>query len=106
MAAGFEVGDGVVRSWVLVPMSAKLAEGARESRVLDTKIWPPGGRVWPAITNSEAALAVYVAPANFITAGYVIGGGVESTWVVPPTRATSAEGYSDTGVLATFITPP
>ena len=43
--AGLEDGAGVVRSWVLVPMTARLADDARDSVVLDTTIWPPGVRV-------------------------------------------------------------
>ena len=36
--AGLAVGTGVVRSWVLEPMTARLAEGARESGVPETVI--------------------------------------------------------------------
>ena len=43
--SGLEVGAGVVRSSVLVPMTARSPDGARDSGVPDTVIWPPGGRV-------------------------------------------------------------
>ena len=104
--AGWEEGAGVVRSWVLVPMTATLADGARDSGVLDTVIWPPGVRVWPATTNCEAVLAVYVEPAKVMTAAFSVADVDASTWVLPATTATSADGCSDIGVLATVICPP
>ena len=104
--AGLGAGVGVVRSWVLVPITAALAAGARDSGVLDTIIALPGARVWPATTNCEAASAVYVEPPKVSTAGFGLGAGVASTWVLPPTTAMLADGCSDIGVLATVICPP
>ena len=84
MAGWLEAGAGVARSWVLVPMTAKLADGARDIVVLDTAIRPPGVRVWPATTNSDAELAVYVDPATESTGGDGEGSGFEAS--VPATR--------------------
>ena len=43
--AALEDGADVARDWVLVPMTATLAEGASDKVVLETAIWPPGARV-------------------------------------------------------------
>ena len=64
-------------------MTAKLAEGARDTGVLDTIICPPGDNFWPARTNSEAEFAVYVDPAKEST-GSDEGSGLAAR--VPATR--------------------
>ena len=49
------------RSFVLLPITTCVADGARLRRVPETVIaGPPGVSVWPAITYAPAALAVKV----------------------------------------------
>ena len=79
MTAAFGLGPGFVRTWVLPPTTAMPAEGFRDIDVPSTVICPPGVNVWPAITNREFALAVYVEPANFINAGFGLEAGVART---------------------------
>ena len=101
-----EAGAGVVRIWVLVPITATLADGARDNVVLDTAIWLPGANVWPAMTNCEAAFAVYAEPANVNMGRLEAGAGVVRIWVLVPITATFAEGARDNVVLDTTIWPP
>ena len=83
MIAGFGLGAGVERSWVLPPTTATFAEGCSDTSVLATFICPPGVNVWPATTNSDAELAVYVDPATESTGGDE-GAGLEAS--VPAIR--------------------
>lgn len=61
----------VLSTSVLLPMTTSVAAGASEMGVPDTVITPPGVRVWLSITKAPDASAVYVWPANVITAAVV-----------------------------------
>ena len=51
---------GVVRTWVLPPITATSMEGFSDIGVLAIVTWPPGVNVLPATTNCEALFTMYI----------------------------------------------
>ena len=99
-------GEGVgagKRGMVLLPMTARVAPGARLIGVPDTVIaGDPGTSVWPPITYAPAALAVKVWPPIVDNGGEGVGAGKRDMVLLPMT-ARVAPGARLMGVPDTVI---
>ena len=71
--AGAAVDEGF-RELVEVPMTRKLADGARDMVAPAAVMIPPGVRVWEPIMKFEAELAVNDWPPSVMTAGLLVTG--------------------------------
>ena len=91
------------RVMVLLPMTARVAPGARLIGVPDTVIaGDPGISVWPPITYAPAALAVKVWPPIVNKGGEGVGAGKRNMVLLPMT-ARVAPGARLMGVPDTVI---
>lgn len=62
----------LLRVWVSLPMTRKLADGARDIVAPAAVISPPGVRVWDSIMKFEAELAVNDWPPRVMIAGLLV----------------------------------
>ena len=92
------------RSFVLLPITTCVADGARLRRVPETVIaGPPGVRVWPAMVYFELLSAVYVWEPKVNGGGVVAG---DRSLVLLPMITCVAAGARLMGVPDTVIAGP